>query len=159
MRVINVFQLVVVAVLLVSAGNADDSLNEVFGDMYDSCLNRLSFDCVQPKALAWISKAVHKREIRLTEDLTIVQNAGVPAEEPDTENSGRDVRYDFFNKIDKFLATHSLNIRYPKSIIKSYVPSFAASTVDEIIPEGLQVPLVEQGPQEGKAFDVKSDCA
>jgi hypothetical protein len=152
MRVINVFQMAVVAVLLVSSNtNAEESLNDVFSDMYDSCLSRLSFDCVQPKALAWISKAVHKREIRLTDDLTIVQNnAAVIDDEPDS-NSGRDVRYEFFNKIDKFLLTHSLSIRYPKALIQTYVPSFAVSTVNELIPEGIQVPLTEKS-SEGRSL-------
>lgn len=158
MRVINVFQMAVVAVLLISSNtNAEESLNDVFSDMYDSCLSRLAIDCVQPKALAWISKAVQKREIRLTEDLTIVQNnAAVNDDEPEADSpTGRDVRYEFFNKIDKFLLTHSLNIRYPKALIQSYVPSFAVSTVNELIPAGIQVPLTEkssEGKRHIKAF-------
>lgn len=149
MRVINVLQLAVIGMLLIGVSNAEDSLNDVFSDMYDSCLSRLSFDCVQPKALAWISKVVQKREVRLTDDLTIVQNNNAASifDEPETEQSGRDVRYDFFNKIDKYLLTHSLNIRYPKALIQPYVPSFAVSTIDELIPEGVSVPLTERSSE------------
>lgn len=147
MRVINVCQLAMVAVLLIGAGKAQDDLNDVFSDMYNSCLSRLSFDCVQPKALAWISKIVQKREVRLTDDLTIVENTNVIVDEPQSEPSGRDVRSEFFNKIDKYLLTHSLNIRYPKGLIQDYVPSFSASIVDELIPEGINVPLTEKSSE------------
>lgn len=146
MRVINVLQLAVVGVLLIGACTAEDRLNDVFGDMYDSCLSRLSFDCVQSKALAYITKVVQKREIRLTDDLTIVQNNNV-VDEPEIEQTGRDARSEFFNKIDKYLLTHSMNIRYPKSLVQEYVPSFAVSTVDELIPEGISIPLTEKSSE------------
>lgn len=155
MRVINVLQLATIGLLLIGGAvhTAEDSINDVFNDMYDSCLSRLSFDCVQPKALAWISKVVQKREIHLTNDLTIVQNNNVAVadDEVDAEQStARDARSEFFNKIDQYLLTHSLNIRYPKAMIQEYVPSFVVSTVDELIPDGVSVPLVEKS-SEGKS--------
>lgn len=147
MRVINVFQLAIVAVLLIGNGRAQENLNDVFSDMYNSCLSRLSFDCVQPKALAWISKIVQKREVRLTDDLTIVENSNIVVDEPKSENSARDTQSEFFNKIDKYLLTHTLKIRYPKGLIQDYVPSFAVSTINEIIPEGINVPLTEKNSE------------
>lgn len=150
----------VVAFCLVHGYNAEETLVDTFNDIYDSCLVHLSVDCVQPKAYEWFSKAIEKREIHLTEDLTIVKNDTAVANS-DTENvredgsSARDNQVNVISQVDDFLSTHYLNIRYPKAVINSHVPAFAVSTLNRFIPDAVRVPFEESNVNEGK---FKSFC-
>lgn len=156
MKTTNLIQLSVAVLCLVSAIRCDEiesrSLVDTFNEIYDTCLVHLSIDCAQPKALEWLSRSIHKREIRITDNLSIVKNdsAVVDSDASQENGSGRDNRFDLISQVDDFLSTHYLNIRYPKSVINAHVPAFMASTVDKLIPHGVQVPLEEGNVNEGK---------
>lgn len=129
---------------------AEETLVDTFNDIYDTCLVHLNVDCVQPKAFDWLSKSLGKREIRITDDLTVLKNESVVASEPSAEGeSARDSRVNLISKVDEFLATHYLNIRYPKAVISDNVPSFMVSTLNRFIPDNIQVPLEENQVNEG----------
>lgn len=149
MRVTNFIQLSVVVLCFVHGSRSEDTLIDTFNDIYATCLVNLNMECIQPKALEWFSKVIEKREIQITNDLSIMKNDTAIVEEPAEQDSARDNRVDLLSKVDAFIATHYLNIRYPKSILVSNVPSFMVSTLNRLIPEGLQVPLEEGNPNEG----------
>lgn len=156
MRTSNFIQLAAVALCLVQGLRAQDvTLVDTFNEIYDTCLVHLSVDCVQPKALEWFSKSIHKREIRITDDLTIVKN-GTDAEEVSEAAAGesaRDNRFNIIGQVDEFLTTHYLQIRYPKSVISQHVPSFMLSAVHKLIPDSTQVPLEETNVNQGKSAE------
>lgn len=155
MKVTNIIQLSVVVLCLVHGYRSEVTLLDTFNDIYSTCLVNLNTDCIQPKALEWFSKVIEKREIHITNDLTIVRNeSSTIVEEPEPEESARDNRINLISNVDEFLATHYLNIRYPKSIINENVPSFMVSTLNRMIPDSLNIPLEEGNPNEG-IFSIK----
>lgn len=154
MKAASVIAVSVLALVCLFSGNAaGQTLIDTFNDIYDSCLIRLSVDCVQPKTYEWFNRALQQPEIYITEDLTIVKNATseLNADNDDDENgaSARENQFNVIAQVDDFLSTHYLNIRYPKSIITSYVPAFAVSTISSFIPESTQIPLQENSVSEG----------
>lgn len=150
MKINNFIQLSVVVLCFIQNSRGDETLVETFNDIYETCLIRLNTDCIQPKALQWLNKVIEKREISITDDLTIVKDDSVTVpKEPVEHESARDNRINAISKVDEFLATHYLNIRYPKAAIINNVPSFMASTINRLIPDSIQVPLEEGNINEG----------
>lgn len=157
MKFIQLLQLSVVALCLVHGVKCEETLIDTFNDIYSTCLVRLNTDCVQPKAMQWLNKVIEKREIRITDDLSIVKNdSTVVDEEPLEVEGARSAQVNIISKVDEFLATHYLNIRYPKSIINDNVPSFMVSYLNRFVPEGMQVPLEEGPVNEGNSITYKS---
>lgn len=158
MKITNFIQFGVVVLCLVHSSRCEDTLLDTFNDIYSTCLVNLNTDCIQPKALEWFSKVIEKREIHITNDLSIVKNQSVAiAEEDGQQETGRDSRVDLLSKVDEFLATHYVNIRYPKAIINENVPSFMVSTLNRMIPDSLNIPLEEGNPNEGTF--IRSICS
>lgn len=156
MKFFQLLQLSIVALCLVHSSKCDDTLIDTFNDIYATCLVHLNTDCVQPKTLEWISKSIEKREIHITDDLSIVKNeTAIINEEAAAEGeSARDSRVNILGKVDEFLATHYMHIRYPKSVISDNVPSFMVSTLNRFIPDSTQIPLEEGNVNEGKQLRV-----
>ncbi|XP_055298912.1 uncharacterized protein LOC129566740 [Sitodiplosis mosellana] len=154
MKTTNLIQLSVVVLCLVHGSRSEDTLLDAFNDIYSTCLVNLNTDCIQPKALEWLSKVIEKREIHITNDLSIVKNdsATIIAEDQDEPESARDSRVDLLSKVDGFLATHYMHIRYPKAIISQHVPSFMMSTLNRFIPDSVHMPLEEGNPNEGRGL-------
>lgn len=157
MRATNVLGWSVFVLCLVNGIRADGdrTLVDTFNEIYDTCLVHLSTDCVQPKALEWFSKSLQKREIRITDDLSVLRNdsASVESDGGEAAATGRDNSLDIISQVDDFLSTHYLSIRYPKAVISAHVPSFVAPTLNRLIPNAVQVPLEEGNPNEGKHAD------
>lgn len=151
MKFTNFIQLSVVVLCIASSAKSEDTLFDAFNDIYATCLVNLNTDCIQPKALEWFSRVMQKREIHITDDLSIVKNASAATSQPEqpAEESARDSRINLISQVDEFLSTHYLHIRYPKSIITENVPSFMVSTVDRLIPGSMHIPLEEGNPNEG----------
>lgn len=148
----------IVVLCLVHSSKSEDTLMDTFNDIYTTCLVNLQTDCIQPKALEWFKRVIEKREIQITDDLSILKNetAAIVDDEatsPEQEDSARNNNVNLLSQVDGFLATHYLNIRYPKSVLVENVPSFLSSTVNRMVPEGLQIPLEEGNPNEGKLLD------
>lgn len=145
----------IVILCLVHSSKSENTLIDTFNDIYATCLVNLDTDCIQPKALEWFKRVIEKREIQITDDLSIVKNetATIVDDEPMPEQDGaRNHHVNLLSQVDQFLATHYLNIRYPKSVLVSNVPSFMVSTLNRMVPEGLKIPLEEGNPNEGKFF-------
>lgn len=138
--------LVVAATLAVCANGVDLSASEVATDIFRTCLSKYSVSCVKPKALAWISNAVHQDEIKITEDLTIVRTADEQPIDFNQKRSGNGY-VELFDKIDNFLASHSLRVGVPQILrteeARSFVPE--SLTADD----ALVVPLSEGNVAEG----------
>lgn len=47
---------------------------EVVSNIYDSCLQYGSFSCIKPKVLGYLSSALKRDKISITEDMAIVNN-------------------------------------------------------------------------------------
>lgn len=155
MKVKNFIQLSVVVLCLVQGSRSQDTLLDTFNDIYSTCLVNLNTDCIQPKALEWFSKVIEKREIHITNDLSIVRNdsATIIAEDQPEEESSRDSSVNLLSKVDEFLGTHYLHIRYPKSILNEHVPAFMKSTLNRFIPDSVHMPLEEGNPNEGNLVE------
>lgn len=136
-----------VAVLLVASTSysmALPSAAEVAQDMFSSCLSQLSTSCVKPKALAWLSSAVHESEIKITEDLSIVRTAeDEPAAAENEQRGGAEL----FDQIDGFLATHAVRMNAPAILKTSEARAFGSEQLD--LDSSLVVPLAEGNAVEG----------
>lgn len=128
----------IVVLCLVHSSKSENTLIDTFNDIYATCLVNLNTDCIQPKALEWFKRVIEKREIQITDDLSILKNdtATITDEESTPEqDSARNNQVNFLSQVDTFLATHYLNIRYPKSVLVDNVPSFMVSTLNRMVPE------------------------
>lgn len=147
-----------VVLCLVHTSKSENTLIDTVNDIYATCLVHLETDCIQPKALEWLQKVIEKREIQITDDLSIVKNetATILDESPAAgeQDSARNHHVNLLSQVDSFLATHSLKIRYPKSVLLNNAPSFMASTINRMVPEGLQIPLEEGNPTEGEFLEI-----
>lgn len=150
MKFISYVQLSAMLLCLAHNSHGEETLIDTFNEIYETCLVHLNTDCIRPKALQWLSKSIEKREISITNDLTIVRNNSIALElEPSETESARDHQVDVLSHVDEFLATHYLNIRYPKAVINDNIPSFLQSSVDRFIPDSIQMPLEEGNINEG----------
>lgn len=159
MKQISAIGISALALLCLFSGNAaGQTLIDTFNEIYESCLVHLSVDCVQPKTYEWFNRALQQSEIYITDDLTIVKNSTSDSNEntaDQAEESARNSQFNVIAQVDDFLSTHYLNIRYPKAIINSHVPSFVVSTVDSLIPDDVQIQLQESSVSEG----MKTNCS
>lgn len=150
MKFFQLLQLSLVALCLVHGVKCEETLIDTFNDIYATCLIRLNTDCVQPKAMEWLNTVIAKREIRITDDLSIIKNDSAVVNDEQIEGDGaRSAQVNIISKVDEFLSTHFLNIRYPKSIINDNVPSFMTSYLNRFIPDSMQIPLEEGTISEG----------
>lgn len=121
--------------------SADISATELVTDIYKSCLSQYSTSCVKPKALSWISHAIHQDKIRISDDLSIIRTS---EEEAFSEARSANPVVNLFDKVDSFLTSHSLRVEVPQLLkneeARSYLPD---SFLHGGLAEGLQVPLVE----------------
>lgn len=134
------------AVLLVAAtsySTALPSAAEVAKDIFHSCLSDYSTSCVKPKALAWLSSAVDESEIKITDDLSIIRTA---EDEPSAENEQRSGA-ELFDKIDGFLATHSVRMNAPEILKTDEARAFGSERLG--LESNLVVPLADGNAVEG----------
>lgn len=125
------------ATLAPSANASDASAADVVGDIYDTCLSRLSTGCVRPKALRWLSDAVDSDVIRITDDLTIVRTASpVDADQQSRSSAG-----DLFDGIDQFLATHTLRMSPPAILRTAEARAFGSEQLG--LEAALEMPLAD----------------
>ncbi|XP_060529350.1 uncharacterized protein LOC132703852 [Cylas formicarius] len=116
---------------------ADPSAVEVLGDIYKTCLRDFSVACVKPKALGWINLVSKKPQIRLTEDLTIVNNGYQDAE------MQRGLDRDVLDSFEDFLQSHNLVANVP-GLLRPDGP-FGKLVPRTFQPEPIQVPLAATG--------------
>lgn len=125
------------------------SAAEVAQDIFHSCLSDLSTSCVKPKALAWLSSAVAKSEIKITDDLSIVRTA----EDEPVDNNEQRGGAQLFDQIDGFLATHSVRVNAPAILKTAEARAFGSEQLG--LDSSLEVPLADGNAVEGLPYN---DC-
>lgn len=133
------------------AADSDVSAADVMTDIYTSCLSQYSTACVKPKALAWISSAVKSRQIKITEDLSIIKTDNEDTIDFSQQRSG-DPRVELFDKIDSFLASHSIRINAPQILKTQEARSFVADYPDLNLEQSLELPLTDGNVAEGMPY-------
>lgn len=117
---------------------------EAVQDMFDTCLSQLSTSCVRPKALRWIGAVADSDVIQITDDLSVVRTGGAEAANDEQRSSG----VELFDRIDSFLATHSLRMNVPAILKTAEARSFGSEQLGLDAP--LTVALSEDKAVEGK---------
>lgn len=145
------FGLIFVAMLSVVAVSVNDceatsSASDMMIEIYESCLSQYSIGCVKPKALSWISKAISSREIKITDDLSIIKTGNEDPIDFHQQKRSGDPRVELFDKIDSFLASHSIRISAP-SILKT--EEARAFVGDQDLEQMIELPLAEGNVAEG----------
>lgn len=127
---------VVISALTFSV-NSEKSAISVAQDMYTDCLERLSFSCVKPKALSWLSNVYDSDVIKITDNLLIVKT------ENNQERSMHDTKFAIVHAVENFLETHSLKILVPEELKQeANQVYFARSLIGNA--EDIDVPLAEK---------------
>ncbi|XP_055383149.1 uncharacterized protein LOC129613201 [Condylostylus longicornis] len=125
-------------------------------EIYSSCLKDFKVNCIKPKALSWLSKAVQQDEIKITNELTIVRTGednGFDFDKQQQRSGKRDARLELFDKIDSFLATHSLKINAPEFLKSSEARSFIPNSyLEGGLTQGVEIPLTDGNAVEGRGF-------
>lgn len=157
MRQFTVIASVALCAILVSKAcwaadsSSDISAADLMTDIYTTCLSGYSTGCVKPKALAWISSAVKSRQIKITEDLSIIKTNDEDPIDFKQQRSG-DPRVELFDKIDSFLASHSIRINAPAILKTEQARSFVSYYPDLNLETSLELPLTEGNVAEGNIF-------
>ncbi|KAF7279543.1 hypothetical protein GWI33_007062 [Rhynchophorus ferrugineus] len=128
----------IVAVAVASVVGASPTVVDVVQDIYKTCLQDFSVSCVRPKALGWINYVADKDVINLTDDLALVKNNNVEAEDRSYENNN------ILDRFDHFLVGHSLVAKVPSGLatngaLSALVPRGFSQ------PEPIAVPLASTG--------------
>lgn len=131
---------VVICALTFSASSEKSAISVAY-DMYANCLNRLSFSCVKPKALSWLSNVYDSDVIKITDDLLIVKTGN------NQERSSHDTEYAIVHSVQNFLDTHSLKIRVPEELKRETNRIFFARSLVENA-EDIDIPLAEKSSSE-----------
>lgn len=153
MKQFGIFLVATLAVMAVSMDHcaATTSASDMMIEIYESCLSQYSMSCVKPKALSWISKAISSREIKITDDLTIIKTGNEDPIDFNQQKRSGDPSVELFDKIDSFLASHSIRISAP-SILKT--EEARAFVGDQDLDQTLEVPLAEGNVAEGKSLNL-----
>ncbi|KAJ8976985.1 hypothetical protein NQ317_013986 [Molorchus minor] len=109
---------------------ASPSVTDVLQDIYMSCIRHLSVNCVQPKAINWLSTISEGNEIKISEDLLITKNGKF------SENKNKSE--DIYEKFEDFLQNYDLTMRIPKIL-------YTESSVARTMPKEIKVPLAVTG--------------
>ncbi|XP_077287166.1 DUF1676 domain-containing protein Osi18 [Arctopsyche grandis] len=141
--------LVLLVVAAVAVNAYEDSASQLAYDVYKGCLSQYSVSCVKPKALSWLSRVADKDEIKLTEDLTIVRTSYA---EESISRDIKDDKYQMFENIDDFLATHTLKIKVPEELSSGPAGEYVPRSLLQGLPKELDVPLSEGNVAEGRGF-------
>ncbi|XP_044727538.1 uncharacterized protein LOC123291135 [Chrysoperla carnea] len=124
----------------------DISASELVSDVYNGCLQHFQFNCVKPKALAWISNVYENKVIRITDDLAIRKTGEISTSEQEQRSNKVDA-FEILDKVEDFLATHELQIKIPTALrpegeLGAFVPR-------SLTPEDFSVPLSSE--EEGRS--------
>lgn len=135
----------VATVALSGCSAQQQSATDLALDIYRDCLRGFSTSCVRPKALQWISDVADQDEIKITNLMSVVRtNRDLP---PPAIQGPRDVRFQLFERIEKFLNTHAVKITPPAFFRSQEARSMIP---DALLESGLttevNVPLGETSP-------------
>lgn len=115
-------------------------------EIIEQCSEELSVECAKSKAKAWLKDVSNNEEIKITDTLSLVQNEQVNNLEEQNSRQGSH----WFDRIDKFLSSHSLKINTPEILENSMVKDFIPRSIYENnFAQGLVVALTD-APTEGE---------
>ncbi|KAG6464686.1 hypothetical protein O3G_MSEX014677 [Manduca sexta] len=143
---------ILVLLCLVAVASANSySASRLLKNIYSECLSQYSVECVKPRTLQWISSVANNDEIKITEDLTIVKTGTIEDDEPVDPRLAKDPAYEVFDKVDRFLQTHSLKVKVPEEITKSAASEYVPRSLLTDLPSELDMPL--DGESEVDTFE------
>lgn len=117
----------------------DKSGAELIQEIVDDCLDEPTVNCIKVKTKAWLKDVADKDEIKINDNLSIVQNEQVVNTDEQEPRANH-----WFATIDRFLNSHSLRIDMPKILENSNVKEFIPRSIYEnSFAKGLVVPLTE----------------
>lgn len=131
----------VVFLAALACASASYPASKLVKNIYNECLSQYSVECVKPRALEWISRVQNDDEIKITDDLAIVKIAELEDEEAVDPRLAKDPLYDVFDKVDRFVQTHSLRVNVPDEITKSSVSGYVPRSLLTDLPSVLDMPL------------------
>lgn len=118
------------------------SASKLVKNIYNECLSQYSVACVKPRALEWISRVSNDDEIKVTEDLSIVRIASMsPDSEQVDPRLSKDPMYEIFDKVDRFLQTHSVRVNVPLEIRDTAASEYVPRSLLTDLPSVLTLPL------------------
>ncbi|CAG2054127.1 unnamed protein product [Timema podura] len=135
-----------------SSSFVDSTAADVIKRIYKECVQQGSFSCIKPKVLSFLSSAVKKDKILLTEDLVIEKTAKYLSTNDNYEkwsNQAVPVE-DVLERVDEFLSSHQLKVRVPKEIVSGAMLPFVPNFLVQNIPGEVVVPLADNSPSSGQ---------
>lgn len=120
-------------------------------NIYNECLSQYSVECVKPRALEWISLVANDDEIKITNDLSIVKQAEVEDDATVDPRMAKEPAYEIFDKVDRFLQTHTLRVKVPEEIASSAASEYVPRSLLTDLPSELDMPL--DGEEEVETFE------
>lgn len=143
---------IIVLLSLVALASADSySASSLVKNIYKECLSQYSVECVKPRTLQWISSVANDDEIKITNDLTIVKTGTLEDDESVDPRFAKDPAYEVFDKVDRFLQTHTLKVKVPEEISKSAASEYVPRSLLVDLPSELNMPL--DGEDNAEVFE------
>lgn len=135
---------------LAALASAQYPASKLVKNIYKECLSQYSVECVKPRTLEWISRVGNDDEIKITDDLSIVKMGTLEDEEVDPRMA-KDPTYALFDKVDRFLQTHSVRVKVPDEIVSSSASEYVPRSLLTDLPSELSMPL--DGEEEVETFE------
>ncbi|XP_028043592.1 uncharacterized protein LOC114253048 [Bombyx mandarina] len=132
---------IIVLLSIVAFASATYPASKLVKNIYNECLSQYSVECVKPRTLQWISSVANDDEIKITEDLSIVKTGTVEDDESADPRLAKDPAYEMFDKVDKFLQSHTLRVKVPEEITKSAASEYVPRSLLTDLPSELDMPL------------------
>ncbi|KAJ0170862.1 hypothetical protein K1T71_013634 [Dendrolimus kikuchii] len=136
---------------IVAFASAHYSASNLVRNIYSECLSQYSVECVKPRTLQWISQVANDEEIKITEDLSIVKTGTIDDDEEADPRMAKEPTYQIFDKVDRFLQTHTLKVKVPEEITKSAASEYVPRSLLTDLPSELEMPL--DGEEDAEVFE------
>lgn len=136
---------------VVAYASAHYSATNLVRNIYSECLSQYSVECVKPRTLQWISQVANDEEIKITEDLSIVRTGTIDDDEEVDPRMAKEPTYQIFDKVDRFLQTHTLKVKVPEEITRSAASEYVPRSLLTDLPSELEMPL--DGDEDAEVFE------
>lgn len=141
---------IIVLLSLTAFASAHYSATNLVKNIYTECLSQYSVECVKPRTLQWISRVANDDEIKITNDLSIVRTAVLEDAIVDPRMA-KEPTFAMFDKVDRFLQTHTLRVKVPEEIARSAASEYVPRSLLTDLPSELDMPL--DGEEEVETFE------
>ncbi|XP_013165397.1 PREDICTED: uncharacterized protein LOC106116189 [Papilio xuthus] len=136
---------------LAALASAQYPASKLVKNIYKECLSQYSVECVKPRTLEWISRVGNDDEIKITDNLSIVKMGTLEDDEEVDPRMAKDPAYAMFDKVDRFLQTHSIRVKVPDEIVSSSASEYVPRSLLTDLPSELSMPL--DGEEEVETFE------